>query len=315
MIVVSTSGVHVLAGIVSYGGAGCNQYPAVFTRVGAFKRFIKMTVCDGSANLPSWCPATVKKAPRMECFAGSNVVEVQNRGTVRMQDLKLGDQVKVALGKYEPIYSFGHAASSAVATFLHIQTSRSTLRLTEDHMVFITLHNAVAASNLRVGDFLLGESGSKDRIESIDIVQDAGLFAPFTPSGKLLVNGILVSSYASLVDQNALGIGWTNLDQHWLSHGALFPRRLLCCHLARCPTEVYNSEGIPTWIESFVRTFLWLLNYNRLVRMVLLITMAMVATIATVVETWIWFPTVMVVLCIALSMSIAYKFQIKLKRH
>jgi hypothetical protein len=55
-----------------------------------------------------------------------------------MQELKLGDRVKVATGKYEAIYSFGHVAPSTVATFLHIRTSLPALRLTEDHMVFTT---------------------------------------------------------------------------------------------------------------------------------------------------------------------------------
>ena len=310
MIVMTGSGLPVLAGIVSYGDGGCNQLPAVFTRVSAFQGWIEVTACDGSGNLPSWCPG-YKKSSSIGCFAGSNIVEVYNRGPVRMQELKLGDRVKVATGKYEPIYSFGHVAPSAVATFLHIRTSMSTLRLTEDHMVFTTSERAVSASNLRVGDCLLGGSGLKDLIESIDIVQDEGLFAPFTPSGKLLVNNILVSSYVAVVDQRDLGMGWTSLDLHWLSHGALFPRRLLCCHLVSCPTETYNSEGIPHWVEFLDHAFWWLLNYNTVVRATLLITMAVVATMVTVVETWFWLPTALIVLCILSILSLANKFHKK----
>lgn len=302
MVVIESDGTHLLAGIVSYGGDGCNEYPAVFTRVSAFQVWIARAL-DSQPN----------KAPALGCFAGSNSVEVRNRGPVRMQDLKLGDEVMVGQGKYEPIYSFGHVAPETIATFLHIQTSRSQLRLTEDHMVFTSSQRAVPASSLHVGDFLLGGTGLKDRIESIEVLQDTGLFAPFTPSGKLIVNDILASSYVAVVDQEDLNLGWTILNLHWLSHAVLFPRRLICCHLASCPSETYNSEGIPLWIDPVFRAFSWLLSFNSFVRVSLIVTMAVVATFVTAVETWIWFPAAMIASCILLSLSVARKFHIKIK--
>ncbi|KAI2495484.1 hypothetical protein MHU86_19028 [Fragilaria crotonensis] len=263
MVVIESDGTHLLAGIVSYGGDGCNEYPAVFTRVSAFQVWIAGAL-DSEPN----------KAPALGCFAGSNSVEVRNRGPVRMQDLKLGDEVMVGQGK-----------------------------------------GAVPASSLHVGDFLLGGTGLKDRIESIEVLQDTGLFAPFTPSGKLIVNDILASSYVAVVDQEDLNLGWTILNLHWLSHAVLFPRRLICCHLASCPSETYNSEGIPLWIDPVYRAFSWLLSFNSFVRVSLIVTMAVVATFVTAVETWIWFPAAMIALCMLLSLSVARKFHIKIKRN
>jgi secreted trypsin-like serine protease len=43
-------------GIVSHGPIPCNNMPIVYTRVSAYKTWIKKTACVGS-NLPSWCSA------------------------------------------------------------------------------------------------------------------------------------------------------------------------------------------------------------------------------------------------------------------
>ena len=304
MVVVESDGTHLLAGIVSYGGDGCNEYPAVFTRVSAFHSWILLAL-DSQPN----------KAPPLGCFTGSNVVEVHNRGPIRMQDLKLGDEVMVGQGKYEAIYSFGHIAPETIATFLHIQTSRSHLRLTEDHMVFTSSQKVVPASTLQVGDFLLGGTGLKDRIESIEVLQDTGLFAPFTPSGKLVVNDIMASSYVAFVDQSVLNLGWTSLNQHWLSHAALFPRRLICCHFASCCPETYNSEGIPVWVDPYVRGLSWLLSFNSVVRASLVVVMGVAATIVTALEAWIRLPAVVIGFCMLLSLSMACRLRIKVKRN
>ncbi|KAI2507787.1 serine-type endopeptidase [Fragilaria crotonensis] len=303
MVVIESDGTHLLAGIVSYGGDGCNEYPAVFTRVSAFQVWIAGAL-DSEPN----------KAPALGCFAGSNSVEVRNRGPVRMQDLKLGDEVMVGQGKYEPIYSFGHVArrrSPHFCTFKHQGHSCVSQKITWCS----PRRRGCTSIFSSCGRLSARGSGLKDRIESIEVLQDTGLFAPFTPSGKLIVNDILASSYVAVVDQEDLNLGWTILNLHWLSHAVLFPRRLICCHLASCPSETYNSEGIPLWIDPVYRAFSWLLSFNSFVRVSLIVTMAVVATFVTAVETWIWFPAAMIALCMLLSLSVARKFHIKIKRN
>ena len=44
----------IVAGIVSHGPSSCNNMPTVFTRVSAYKDWIKKVACVGS-NLPPWC--------------------------------------------------------------------------------------------------------------------------------------------------------------------------------------------------------------------------------------------------------------------
>jgi hypothetical protein len=302
----------VLAGMVSYGVISCNEYPSVFTRVSAYKNWIVQKACDGS-NLPLWCregftsnsPPPTPSNVSPGCFAGSNLVHVADHGPIRMKDLKLGDMVHVGKGLYEPVYSFGHFAPTTYSTFVCVHTAVSTLLLTDDHMVFTKRHKSVPASALQVGNFVLDDSGMEVRIEMIQTVRDRGLYAPFTPSGKIVVNNILVSSYVALLDEKdlTLTLGRMKLSHHWLSHASIFPHRLVCYHFASCSAERYNVDGISHWHAGMLQFSQWLLGGGSLVRVALVMTMVFVAIIVTALEALIWWlAPVGVVSCVMIAM-------------
>jgi hypothetical protein len=330
MIVEGASGSDdTIAGIVSYGFVSCNKLPAVFTRVSGYKNWIVQNACNGN-NLPSWCngdsnsnsnsnsntppPTPTNFSPG--CFAGSNLVHVVDHGPVRMEDLKVGDMVHVGKGLYEPVYSFGHVAPTTYATFVRLHTAKSTLLLTNDHMVFTKRHKSVPASALQVGDFVIDDSGMEVRIEMIQTVRERGLYAPFTPSGKIVVNNILVSSYVALLDEKdlTLSLGRMTLSHHWLSHAAVFPHRLVCYHFASCSAERYNSDGISLWHAAVLRFSQWLLGCGSLVRVALVMTMVVVATIVATLEALIWCSTLAMLSCAILAvLAGAQMLRIKVK--
>jgi hypothetical protein len=254
-----------IAGLVSFGAAGCFLLPAVFTRVSAYKEWIVQQACQGSKDLPGWCsndvgdnvkpptsspvlrpstsqPTRAPVSPIGGCFAASTKVEVLGRGSISMKDIEKGDMVLTTKGRYEPIYTFGHHAPDAVATFLEIRTPSSILRLTKDHMVYINQsHHAIAASQLSVGDLLRTvRSAIGEPILAIREVNDRGLYAPFTPSGKIVVNGIIASVYMTVFGGKFINLGWIDLSPHWMSHSILFPHRLLCYHLK--PAQMRHSH-------------------------------------------------------------------------
>jgi hypothetical protein len=303
-----------VAGITSFGVEGCGEEPGVFTRVSAYEQWIKDEACNGNdltscagdiagiiENISNPSNETEPPLPTGFCFAGSNLIYVANRGPVRMHDLQLGDMVKVGQGIYEPIYSFGHLAPMTIATFLQIKTTTSTLRLTNEHMIFTKSGDVVPASRIQVGDYLLSDSGLDDRVESIQTVQERGLYAPFTPSGKLVVNDILVSSYVSMLNEKDLKLGWISLNQQWLNHAVLFPHRLLCHHFASCPTEEYSPEGISVRYHQPRKLCLWLLSSGSLTRLIFVVTTAFIATVLTVLEMSFLCPVLVVLLCIVIS--------------
>lgn len=203
-----------------------------------------------------------------------------------MKDLVQGDLVLTENGKYEPIYTFGHNAPDTIATFLDVRTAITTLRLTKHHMVYINQQGQpIAASQLRVGDLLrtvASESG--EPIIAIREVREKGLYAPFTPSGKIVVNGILASVYMTVLNENAVDLGWIHISPHWMSHSILFPHRFLCYHIKTCSNETFTQEGINTWHDVLFQAFQRLLKLGFVMKMTIFHLLLFLATSACLVE-------------------------------
>jgi hypothetical protein len=245
-----------LVGIVSFGGQLCAINPTVFSRISGFRGWVRAEACgrEGKTN-PEWCrfrPPT--SAPTLApgetdvCFAGSSTVEVENRGATAMRDLSIGDRVLVGKGVFEPIYSFGHFAPSQSSEFVELTTSTSSLRLSRDHMVFEASGKAIPASLIQIGDRLLDYNSNQIVVKSIKFVQDQGMFAPFTPSGKIVVNRILASNYIAFHDTRSLSFGTINASHHWVAHAGTFPLRFVCYYVGSCENEKYTIGGISEWV-------------------------------------------------------------------
>ena len=144
-----------------------------------------------------------------------------DRGKSLMKDLQLGDKILTLSNSFEPVYSFGHRHEFLEATYLKILPSK--LEVSRDHMVFVDGGRAVPASLLQVGDQLL----NGDLITAIQQIVGTGVYAPFTPSGTLLVNGVSVSSYVAFQGSEHLMLGKTHLFSYqWLAHTFQVPHRL-----------------------------------------------------------------------------------------
>jgi hypothetical protein len=121
------------------------------------------------------------------------------------------------------------------------------LVLSRHHVVFAAdARFAIPASLVKVGDELLDAFGAKLSVVSIRaVVARGGLYAPFTPSGKIVVDGVMASSFVALGgdDTNVLSIAGV----FELSHSFEFPHRVACYYLARCPNETYNTVSAQAW--------------------------------------------------------------------
>lgn len=217
---------------------------------------------------------TEKPAVPVPCFAGDTTVEVMlsendERTTMFMKELQIGDKVHVGKNKYEAVYSFGHYNPVAKASFLKVQTTNATpLLVSEDHMVYVQYRGFIPASDLRQGDRMVdGSTGDEVTVKLIRTVEAQGVFAPFTPSGKIVVNGILASSFVSLESKPNLTImGVTLFTHQWIAHTFEFPHRLVCHYWKTCPNESYTSDGISTWVAIPLQIFQWVLVQNTLIR-------------------------------------------------
>jgi hypothetical protein len=219
-------------------------------------------------------PTPQAKSPSTFCFSGETTVVTKSKGVIAMKHLKIGDLVMVAGSKFEQVYSFGHHDSLGVSEFLIINEK---LELSPDHMIGVHGKGFVPASTIKLGDMLVSGAGTIAEVTSIQKKKRKGMFAPFTPSGELMVGNILVSSYVTLQPHSShLKLGGastmpTGLSFQWLAHTFQFPHRVVCHYLGSCPRETYSSSGISIWVDTPLRLSLWWLDQNAAIMVLCLV--------------------------------------------
>jgi hypothetical protein len=216
------------------------------------------------------------------CFSGDSLATVESKGLVAMKNLELGDKVLVGEKMYEPVYSFGHRLDSTVGDYLLLLPSK--LEISRDHMIFVEGGTAVPASKLKVGDRL--ENG--EEIKMIQSVVRRGLYAPFTPSGSVVVNGVRASSFVAFQDSAYLKIGSfaTPFSYQWLAHTFEAPHRLWCFHLGgNCLKEQYSQYGISKWVQAPLNVMLWFLNQHPLIVLAALLPLLGTGLVFLAIET------------------------------
>ena len=204
------------------------------------------------------------------CFSGGMQVIVEGRGPVRMDQLKVGDSILSSLdGRYSKVYSFGHRDGNGTANFLQIYTESAKptapLEITRDHMLYVTSKGDAEAMNqkrrllpagqVQIGDLLWTSAehrGSAARVTKVNVVQRFGVFAPFTTTGDIVVNGMLASNFIAL--SPALQSRLSFALQHSLQHGAYTPYRLYCMTVGDCEHESRDEEtgysrGTTVWLS------------------------------------------------------------------
>jgi hypothetical protein len=208
------------------------------------------------------------------CFSESAEVETENRGTVTMKELEVGDRVFSGfahdMALYQPVYSFGHYQDSTEITFLRIYTDRTArmppLEITGEHLVFSvgpdSQRRTIPANALKKGDFLVQEDPSNGsphhaRVTKISSIKKKGAYMPLTPDGTLVVNGLRVSSYVSIQDEAPSVVHHSYLlakmTEENLSHWWLSPFRMLCMGVSskfcakKTADSFSNDEGTLDW--------------------------------------------------------------------
>jgi hypothetical protein len=216
------------------------------------------------APVPVFAPGT------QFCFSGETTVLVKNRGEKFMKHLNIGDEVLAASGSYERVYSFGHRHEHVEGEFL--QFFPSGIEISRDHMIMLG-GQFVPASFVKIGDELETVTGNTMAVEAIERVVRSGVYAPFTSSGTIVVNGIKASNYVAFQGSEYIivGNGWeTPLTFQWIAHLSQSPHRVLS-RLGWSGDEEYNEDGMSTWIAGPHEFSNWLLEQNGVVVTVILV--------------------------------------------
>lgn len=219
---------------------------------------------------------------------------VKGRGETQISKVSIGDSVLVAGGEFEPIYSFGHRNVEGSAEFLQIHTSNTFahLEMSRDHMIHVEGKRWVPSSSIQVGDSVVVADGSLAIVTAVQTITRTGVFAPFTKSGTVVVNGIVASSFISFQDSEYLKIGdfVSPLSYQWLAHNFEAAHRLYCVLMA-CKGETYDDNGVSHFVNYPHSLARWMFRQNPVVIVVLLIPLLVlivsVAFLESIVATFI----------------------------
>jgi len=214
------------------------------------------------------------------CFPGDATVDVLNQGLTRMEDLKVGDSIRTtsSADKYERIYSFGHYNKDRTAEFIEFTTAtKNKLSLSSVHLVYEQTQQAyIPASDVKIGHTLV-ENGEASEVTKIRTVQRKGLYAPFTSSGSLVVNGVLASSFIDVLPS----VG----NSQWIAHTGEFPHRFWCTTVADCSSESYDEQGINYYWGRLPMNFLaWLSTQNKVVQFLVQMGLMLALTVLYTME-------------------------------
>lgn len=170
--------------------------------------------------------------PAGTCFPRTAMARVEGRGSVALEDLVVGDNIFVQseTGEftYEPLIGFLHSTRSP-SSLLSVTHAGGEFQASANHLVFVASAGGQTSklmSELRVGEQLLlapKEAGGKSVSSSIlairTTIDAAGVLAPLTASGSIVVNGVVASVYASHSSKVHL--------PHCALHAVFFPVRML----------------------------------------------------------------------------------------
>jgi hypothetical protein len=169
------------------------------------------------------CSTTIRRA---SCFPGSSQIALEDGQFKALSDIKIGDQVLVnEHDVYEPVIAFIHAEHDELFGFIAVDVqstvsnSSSTIFISSDHLVFdFDFGNARFAKSFRIGDRVqLVENAQivPGKIIGIRQIKQKGFYAPLTPSGTIVVDGVLCSNYA-LVENHALAHKAMGIYRWWI---------------------------------------------------------------------------------------------------
>jgi hypothetical protein len=176
-------------------------------------------------------------------------------------------------------------------------------------MVFVEGKGALPSSLVQVGDRLVGSDDPVSKIQRV--FRRSGVFAPFTPSGTIVVNGVLASSYVALQDSSVLFVGpvSTGLSFQWLAHTFQLPHRIWCVHLGSCQEERYTADGISTWVQQPLHACQWLLKQDSYLSLFLLLPLALFFGLLSLGESTMSFPAGTLILGAIVYLALTTRFR------
>lgn len=177
--------------------------------------FLRGCYCNLTESMTIFCPqgnASVSlQAQKTSCFPASASLWVREDPDtevrrVRMGEVRIGD---IAVGRggrsSGSVFFFGHRDSISKAKYVtlvareHNNTLRS-IRLSPGHLLPVWHKGNIEARHVQLGDWVYTVDGRATVID-IGMTVEYGMYAPVTMSGEMIVDGVVVSCFTSIVNE------------------------------------------------------------------------------------------------------------------
>ena len=139
------------------------------------------------------------------CFAGTEMLQLENGNMKAIQDAVIGDRVQVVSFddklSFAEIVALPHGKNTKEASFIELSTSGSSLKATPAHLVMAGScdeeMNLIRAEDVSIGDCLATVDGPMKVISS-RMTKENGVYTVITShsDGMIVVNGFKASSFA-----------------------------------------------------------------------------------------------------------------------
>jgi Hint module len=149
---------------------------------------------------PAAASGTKAGSKSSSCFPSHATVELESGARLRMDELRVGDRVRVSKDAFSDVFLFTHKVERAAARFVVIHmASGHTVSMTSGHYIYANDATLVPAASVQVGDELTLASGAHSAVVSVSHAVHAGVYNPQTLHGDIVVDGIVTSTYTTAV--------------------------------------------------------------------------------------------------------------------
>lgn len=149
------------------------------------------------------------------CFPHFAQVRIAQK-QVPIHLVKEGDIVAVGNDRTSPVFLITHNDHDVIHEFVTLTTQHGAkLTATSGHYVPVGDNGAqvlVAAGEIKIGDYLTLENGTRSPVVHIGTICEKGLYSLQTAHGDIVIDGVVASTYTTAADAR-------------FSHAALLPLR------------------------------------------------------------------------------------------
>lgn len=132
------------------------------------------------------------------CFPAFSLADTP-LGRVPLASLRVGDLVHVGGGAFSRVYMFTHRELDGLHSFVKLRTTDGRVaRMSDGHLTYAS-GRLVAARDVRVGDTLERDDGTRVAVASVARERGRGLMNPHTDAGDIVVDGFRASTFTKAV--------------------------------------------------------------------------------------------------------------------